>query len=91
VTDVDRLGLEQEFVKILGVDVPTSIFPCGQARFGAVGEVAAFQTKLKSAGYTRPRNSMTGSFEDGGGRSFSSIRIEWRSRPASVNYNRKTE
>jgi len=52
VTDVDRLGLEQEFVKILGIDVPHIIIPVRPGRdLARLIEVAAFQTKLKSAGY----------------------------------------
>ncbi len=52
VTDVDRLGMEQEFVKILGVDVPHITIPVRPGRdLARLIEVAAFQTKLKSAGY----------------------------------------
>ena len=52
VSDVDRLGLEQEFVKILGVDVPHITLPVRPGRdLARLIEVAAFQTKLKSAGH----------------------------------------
>jgi HPr kinase/phosphorylase len=52
VPDVDRLGMEQEFVKILGVDVPHITIPVRPGRdLARLIEVAAFQTKLKSAGY----------------------------------------
>jgi HPr kinase/phosphorylase len=52
VTDVDRLGMEQEYVKILGVDVPHITIPVRPGRdLARLIEVAAFQTKLKSAGY----------------------------------------
>ena len=52
VTDVDRLGMDQEFVKILGVDVPHIVIPVRPGRdLARLIEVAAFQTKLKSAGY----------------------------------------
>ena len=52
VADVDRLGLEQEFVKILGIDVPHITIPVRPGRdLARLIEVAAFQTKLKSAGY----------------------------------------
>jgi HPr kinase/phosphorylase len=52
VSDVDRLGLEQEFVKILGVDVPHITIPVRPGRdLSRLIEVAAFQTKLKSTGY----------------------------------------
>jgi len=52
VTDIDRLGMEQEFVKILGVDIPHITIPVRPGRdLARLIEVAAFQTKLKSAGY----------------------------------------
>src|ERR1043166_2036489 len=52
VPDVDRLGLDQETVKILGVDIPHIILPVRPGRdLARLIEVAAFQTKLKSAGY----------------------------------------
>jgi HPr kinase/phosphorylase len=52
VTDVDRLGIEQEYVKVLGVDVPHITIPVRPGRdLARLIEVAAFQTKLKSSGY----------------------------------------
>lgn len=52
VPDVDRLGMEQEFVKILGIDIPHIILPVRPGRdLARLIEVAAFQTKLKSSGY----------------------------------------
>jgi HPr kinase/phosphorylase len=52
VPDVDRLGLEQEFVKILGVEVPHITIPVRPGRdLARLVEVAAFQTKLKASGY----------------------------------------
>jgi HPr kinase/phosphorylase len=52
VPDVDRLGMEQEFVKILGVDVPHITIPVRPGRdLARLIEVAAFQTKLKTSGY----------------------------------------
>ena len=52
VTDVDRVGMEQEFVKILGLDVPHITIPVRPGRdLGRLIEVAAFQTKLKISGY----------------------------------------
>jgi HPr kinase/phosphorylase len=52
VADVDRLGLEQEYTKILGIDVPHITIPVRPGRdLARLIEVAAFQTKLKSAGY----------------------------------------
>src|SRR5437667_11412487 len=52
VMDMDRLGMEQEFVKILGAEVPHITIPVRPGRdLARLIEVAAFQTKLKSAGY----------------------------------------
>lgn len=52
VEDVDRVGMEQQFVKILGIDVPHITIPVRPGRdLARLIEVAAFQTKLKSAGY----------------------------------------
>jgi len=52
VVDMDRLGMEQEYVKILGVDIPHIIIPVRPGRdLARLIEVAAFQTKLKSSGY----------------------------------------
>ena len=51
VTDVERLGMEQEFVKILGVDIPHITIPVRPGRdLARLVEVAAFQTKLKMSG-----------------------------------------
>jgi HPr kinase/phosphorylase len=44
--------MEQEFVKILGVDVPHITIPVRPGRdIARLVEVAAFQTKLKATGY----------------------------------------
>ncbi len=52
VTDIDRLGMEQEYVKILGIDIPHITIPVRPGRdLARLIEVAAFQTKLKSTGY----------------------------------------
>jgi len=52
VPDVDRVGMEQEFVKILGVEIPHITIPVRPGRdLARLIEVAAFQTKLKSSGY----------------------------------------
>jgi HPr kinase/phosphorylase len=52
VPDVDRLGLEQEFVKVLGVDIPHITIPVRPGRdLARLIEVAAYQTKLKRSGY----------------------------------------
>jgi HPr kinase/phosphorylase len=51
VTDVDRVGMEQEFVKILDVDIPHIIIPVRPGRdLARLVEVAAYQTKLKMSG-----------------------------------------
>ena len=52
VTDVDRLGMEQEFTKVLGVDIPHVIIPVRPGRdIARLIEVAAFQIKLRKSGY----------------------------------------
>ena len=52
VSDVDRVGIEQEFVKVLGVDIPHYTIPVRPGRdLARLIEVAAFHTKLKSAGH----------------------------------------
>ena len=52
VSDVDRLGLEQEYMKILGVEIPHMVIPVRPGRdLARLIEVAAFQTKLKMSGY----------------------------------------
>ncbi len=51
VPDVDRLGMEDRYVKILGVDIPTIVIPVRPGRdLARLIEVAAFQTKLKASG-----------------------------------------
>jgi HPr kinase/phosphorylase len=52
VKDVDRVGMEQEYVTILGVDVPHITIPVRPGRdLARLIEVAAYQTKLKMSGY----------------------------------------
>jgi HPr kinase/phosphorylase len=52
VKDIDRLGLEDHHVKILGVEVPHYVIPVRPGRdLARLIEVAAFQTKLRSAGH----------------------------------------
>jgi HPr kinase/phosphorylase len=52
VGEVDRIGIEQEFVKVLGVDIPHIVIPVRPGRdLARLVEVAAFQTKLKMSGY----------------------------------------
>jgi HPr kinase/phosphorylase len=51
VPDVDRLGMEQEYVKILGIEIPHIIIPVRPGRdLARLIEVAAFQIKLKASG-----------------------------------------
>jgi HPr kinase/phosphorylase len=52
VGDVERLGMEQEFVKVLGVDIPHIVIPVRPGRdLARLIEVAAFQAKLNMSGY----------------------------------------
>jgi HPr kinase/phosphorylase len=52
VPDVDRLGMEEQHVRILGVPIPHIVIPVRPGRdLARLIEVAAFQTKLKSSGY----------------------------------------
>lgn len=52
VEDVDRLGMEQEYVKVLGVDIPHAIIPVRPGRdIARLIEVAAFHVKLRKSGY----------------------------------------
>ena len=56
VENVDRLGLEDESVDILGVKVPHITIPVRSGRdLARLVEVAAFQTKLKLSGYNAAR------------------------------------
>jgi HPr kinase/phosphorylase len=56
VPDIDRLGIDQETVNILGVDIPHIILPVRPGRdLARLIEVAAFQTKLKGSGYNPAR------------------------------------
>jgi HPr kinase/phosphorylase len=56
VPDVDRLGMEQETVEILGIDVPHMTIPVRPGRdLARLIEVAAFHIKLKSSGYNAAR------------------------------------
>jgi len=52
VKDVDRLGMEQEYVQVLGVDIPHVMIPVRPGRdIARLIEVAAFQIKLRKSGY----------------------------------------
>src|SRR4029078_12308178 len=55
VSDVDRLGIEQEFVKILGIDIPHIIIPVRPGRdLARLIEVAVFATTFKFVRYNPP-------------------------------------
>ena len=52
VEEVDRIGMEQEHVKVLGTDIPHIVIPVRPGRdLARLVEVAAFQTKLKLSGF----------------------------------------
>src|SRR5437867_1659302 len=56
VPDVDRLGMEDQYVEILDVKIPHIIIPVRPGRdLARLIEVAAFQTKLKLSGYNPAR------------------------------------
>ena len=56
VEDVDRLGMDEQTVKVLGIDIPHITIPVRPGRdLARLIEVAAFQTKLKSTGYNPAR------------------------------------
>jgi HPr kinase/phosphorylase len=60
VKDVDRLGMEQETIKLLGVDIPHIVIPVRPGRdLARLIEVAAFQTKLRGAGYNAAKDLET--------------------------------
>ena len=74
-TDIDRTGMEQETVKVLGVEIPHVAIPVRPGRdIARLVEVAAFQTKLRLAGYNPAEEfnrrliaKMTGAKTEGGG------------------------
>ena len=52
VPDVDRLGMEEQYLEILGIKIPHIIIPVRPGRdLARLVEVAAYQTKLKQSGY----------------------------------------
>jgi HPr kinase/phosphorylase len=52
VKDVDRLGMEEQYIKVLGVEIPEIIIPVRPGRdLARLIEVAAFQAKLRASGY----------------------------------------
>ncbi|MGC8886196.1 MAG: HPr(Ser) kinase/phosphatase [Verrucomicrobiia bacterium] len=56
VKDIDRLGMDEQYVKILGVKIPHIIIPVRPGRdIARLIEVAAMHTKLKAAGYNTAR------------------------------------
>jgi len=56
VPDVDRVGLEQQTVKILGVEIPHITIPVRPGRdLARLIEVAAFHTQLRLSGYNPAR------------------------------------
>lgn len=56
VPNVDRLGMEDDFVRILDVDIPHVIIPVRPGRdIARLVEVAALQQQLKSAGHNAAR------------------------------------
>src|SRR5436305_1521811 len=58
VADVDRLGMEQEYTQVLGIDIPNITLPVRPGRdLARLVEVAAFHTKLNASGYT-PANEI---------------------------------
>lgn len=51
-TDIERVGIDDDYVKVLGVEVPQITIPVRPGRdLARLIEVAAFQTKLKASGY----------------------------------------
>lgn len=51
VPDVERLGIDEQYVNILGVKIPHIVIPVRPGRdLARLVEVAAFQAKLKSTG-----------------------------------------
>lgn len=52
VKDIDRVGLDNRYIKILGVEIPHCIIPVRPGRdLARLIEVAALQTKLKASGF----------------------------------------
>jgi HPr kinase/phosphorylase len=52
VPDVDRVGMEEQYLEILGIKIPHIIIPVRPGRdIARLVEVAAYQTKLKQSGY----------------------------------------
>jgi HPr kinase/phosphorylase len=57
VEDVERVGMDEEYVKLLGLDITHITIPVRPGRdLARLIEVAAFQTKLKMAGFNPARD-----------------------------------
>jgi len=57
VPNVDRVGMDQEYTTILGVEVPHMVIPVRPGRdLARLVEVAAFHVKLKNAGYNAAKD-----------------------------------
>ena len=57
VQDIDRVGMEQEFTKILGQDIPHMTIPVRPGRdLARLIEVAALHIKLKNSGYNAAKD-----------------------------------
>jgi HPr kinase/phosphorylase len=57
VEDIDRVGMDQEFIKILGQDIPHMTIPVRPGRdLARLIEVAALHVKLQSSGYNAARD-----------------------------------
>jgi hypothetical protein len=76
--------MEQEFVKILGVDVPHIIIPVRPGRdLARLIEVAAFQIKLKSV-RLQPGQGIERPADGADGRKHSEYNFHWKNRLARV-------
>ncbi len=57
VPNVDRVGMDQEYTSILGIDVPHMVIPVRPGRdLARLVEVAALHVKLKNAGYNAAKD-----------------------------------
>ncbi len=57
VPNVDRVGMDQEYVSILGIEVPHMVIPVRPGRdLARLVEVAALHVKLKKAGYNAAKD-----------------------------------
>lgn len=69
--DIERVGLDQEMTELLGQKIPHMVIPVRSGRdLGNLIEVAAFQTKLRLAGYNPAREltaRLAEQMQNGGG------------------------